>query len=64
MGRHTNGNTQTMSDHFGHTPEVDAKIYLKAIPEVTRVAALALDSALGSETNRRLNAQADSGKLM
>jgi integrase len=59
MGRHTNGNTQTMSAYFGHSPEVEAKDYLKALPDVTRIAGLDLDTAIGEtygrlETQRRL----------
>ena len=46
MNRSTNGNTQIVSHHFGHSPEVEAANYLKAVPEDTKRAALALDSAL------------------
>lgn len=63
MNRYTNGNSQITSHHFGHTKAVADAHYMKPIPEETKVAALALDSALG-DTVRTLAAQADSGKLM
>jgi integrase len=44
--RHTNGNTQIAAALFGHTPEVEASHYVHGIPDETRRAALALDSAL------------------
>jgi len=50
--RYTNGNTQTAAYLFGHAPEVEAKHYQRELPEETRNAALALDSAL-QETNER-----------
>jgi hypothetical protein len=59
MNRYTNGNSQITSHHFGHTKAVADAHYIKPIPEETKVAALALDSAL-SETQRRLEAQAGS----
>ena len=59
MNRYTNGNSQITSHHFGHTKAVADAHCIKPIPEETKVAALALDSAL-SETQRRLEAQAGS----
>jgi integrase len=46
MNRHTNGNVQVAAAHFGHSPEVEAKHYLHGIPEETRKASEALDSAI------------------
>jgi hypothetical protein len=60
MNRFTNGNSQITSHHFGHTKAVADAHYIKPIPEETKIAALALDTALG-ETNRRLEQQAVSG---
>jgi hypothetical protein len=56
MNRYTNGNSETTSYHFGHTKAVADAHYIKPLPEETRVAALALDSAL-SETIGRLGRQ-------
>lgn len=55
MNRYTNGNSQITAHHFGHTKAVADAHYIKPIPEETRVAALALDAALGEieETSRR-----------
>jgi integrase len=53
MNHYTNGNSQITSHHFGHTKAVADAHYIKPLPDETRVAALALDAALG-ETNRRL----------
>jgi integrase len=52
VNRYTNGNTQTAAPLFGHTPEVEAKHYQRELPDATRNAALALDSAL-QETDKR-----------
>jgi integrase len=60
MNRSTNGNSQITSHHFGHTKAVADAHYIKPIPEETKIAALALDTALG-ETHRRLAQQAGSG---
>jgi integrase len=46
MNRHTRGNSQITSHHFGHSKEVADAHYIKPIPEETRKAALALDAAL------------------
>jgi integrase len=56
MNRYTNGNSQITSHHFGHTKAVADAHYVKPLPEETKVAAMALDSAL-RETIRRLPAQ-------
>jgi integrase len=53
MNRYTKGNSQITSHHFGHTKAVADAHYIKPLPDETRIAALALDSAL-SETNGRL----------
>jgi integrase len=47
MNRYTNGNSQLTAHHFGHTKEVADAHYIKPLPEETRVAALALDAAIG-----------------
>lgn len=60
MNRFTNGNSQITSHHFGHTKAVADAHYIKPIPEETKIAALALDSAL-RETIGRLATQAESG---
>lgn len=55
MNRHTNGNSQVTSHHFGHSKEVADTHYVKPIPEETRKAALALDGELslnGEPKNR------------
>ena len=52
--RHTGGDTQVASHLFGHTPEVEAKIYLHGVPDDARRAALALDSALSAHNERQL----------
>jgi len=49
MNRHTRGNSQVTSHHFGHSKEVADAHYIKPIPEETRKAALALDAALASK---------------
>lgn len=59
MNRHTQGNSQITSHHFGHTKAVADAHYIKPIPEETKNAALALDSAL-RETIGRLATQASS----
>lgn len=46
MNRHTQGNSQVTSHHFGHSKEVADAHYVKPIPRETRKAALALDAAL------------------
>jgi integrase len=46
MCRATNGNSQTTMLHFGHTKAVADAHYVKAIPEETVKAALALDGAI------------------
>lgn len=52
--RYTKGNTQVAAYLFGHTPEIEAKNYLKELPDETRKAALA---ALGDlVTTERQNA--------
>ena len=56
MNRYTNGNSQITSHHFGHTKAVADAHYIKALPEETKIAALALDSTL-RETIGRLAAQ-------
>ncbi len=53
MNRFTNGNSQITAHHFGHTKAVADAHYIKPLPEETKIAALALDNALG-ETKRRL----------
>jgi hypothetical protein len=50
--RYTGGNTQATAFLFGHTPEVESKHYVRELPDVTRNAAIALDSAL-QETDKR-----------
>jgi integrase len=52
--RYTNGNTQIAAPLFGHTPEVEVKHYMRELPDATRDAALALDSALSSQNERQL----------
>jgi integrase len=47
MNRYTNGNSQLTAHHFGHTKEVADSHYIKPLPEETRIAALALDAAIG-----------------
>jgi integrase len=59
MNRYTNGNSQITSHHFGHTKAVADSHYVKPLPEETRIAALALDSAL-RETMGRLDYKAES----
>ncbi len=59
MNRFTKGNSQITSHHFGHTKAVADAHYVKPLPDETRVAALALDSAL-LETKRRLEQTSDS----
>jgi integrase len=54
MNRYTNGNSQVTSHYFGHSKAVADDYYIKPIPEETKIAALALDSAL-QETIGRLN---------
>lgn len=56
MNRYTNGNSQITSHHFGHTKAVADAHYVKPLPEETKVAAIALDSAL-RETIGRLEQQ-------
>jgi integrase len=56
--RYTNGNAQVAAALFGHTPEVEVKHYVRELPDATRSAALALDSAL-QETNERQGVNAD-----
>jgi integrase len=46
MLRYTNGNTQLTAPYFGHTKAVADGYYAKGLPEETKKAALALDSAL------------------
>jgi hypothetical protein len=46
MNRHTRGNSQVTSHHFGHSKEVADAHYIKPIPEETYKAATALDTAL------------------
>jgi integrase len=62
MNRHTQGNSQVTSHHFGHSKEVADAKYVKPIPQETRKAALALDAALKSglrdEQGMSLTAQA------
>ncbi|MGH9523357.1 MAG: tyrosine-type recombinase/integrase [Terriglobales bacterium] len=48
MMRHTNGNTQLTAPQFGHTQRVAEAHYVKPLPDETRKAALALDSALST----------------
>ncbi len=60
MNRYTNGNSQITSHHFGHTKAVADAHYIKPLPEETRVAALALDSAL-EETIGKLTKSVGSG---
>ena len=50
--RYTGGNTQATAFLFGHTPEVEAKHYVRELPDATREAAIALDAAL-QETDQR-----------
>lgn len=52
MNRHTKGNSQITSHHFGHSKEVADAKYVKPIPEETRKAALALDAALIKAVSR------------
>jgi integrase len=52
--RHTGGDTQIASHLYGHTPEVEAKIYVHGVPDDARRAALALDSALSPSNERQL----------
>ena len=59
MNRYTNGNSQITSHHFGHTKAVADAHYVKPLPEETRVAAIALDSAL-RETIGRLRPHGNS----
>jgi integrase len=59
MNRYTQGNSQITSHHFGHTKAVADAHYIKPLPEETRIAALALDSAL-AETIGRLRRQSGS----
>ncbi|HEV2114791.1 MAG TPA: hypothetical protein VGR48_02120, partial [Terriglobales bacterium] len=58
MNRYTNGNSQITSHHFGHTKAVADAHYIKPLPEETKVAALALDSAI-RETMGRLTASSE-----
>jgi integrase len=58
INRHTGGNTQVAAPLFGHTPEVEVKHYVRELPDATRNAAIALDSAL-QETNERQAVNAD-----
>lgn len=53
MNRYTNGNSQLTAHHFGHTKEVADAHYIKPLPEETRVAALALDAAIGDLGGRQ-----------
>jgi integrase len=54
MNRYTNGNSQITSHHFGHTKAVADAHYIKPLPDETRIAALAFDSAL-AESKRRVD---------
>lgn len=58
MQGHTNGNTQITSHHFGHSKEVADAHYTKPLPDATRQAALAFDSALSTALK---NLMEDSG---
>jgi integrase len=49
MQRHTNGNSQITSHHFGHSKEVADAHYTKPLPDETKKAALALDAALSAK---------------
>ena len=49
MQRHTNGNSQITSHHFGHSKEVADAHYTKPLPEETKKAALALDAAVAAK---------------
>jgi len=53
MNRYTNGNSQLTAHHFGHTKEVADSHYIKPLPEETRIAALALDAAIGDSAETR-----------
>ena len=62
--RYTKGNTQVAAYLLGHTPEVEAKNYWRELPDETRKAALALDTALGDlVTTERQNA-VNAGRYM
>jgi len=64
MNRHTKGNSQVTSHHFGHSKEVADAKYVKPIPQETRKAALALDAALksGLRDNQGMSLTAQSSK--
>jgi integrase len=53
MNRYTNGNSQLTAHHFGHTKEVADSHYIKPLPDETRIAALALDAAIGDSAETR-----------
>jgi integrase len=57
MNRYTNGNSQITSHHFGHSKEVADSHYIKPLPDETRRAALALDSALSAAIKRQQETQ-------
>jgi integrase len=64
MNRHTQGNSQVTSHHFGHSKEVADAKYVKPIPQETRKAALALDAALksGLRDNQGMSLTAQASK--
>ncbi len=68
MANSVNGNTQITAHYFGHSAAVADTFYVKAIPEVTAVAALALDAALGNKgqisDNHESKGQAESQQVL